>query len=463
MSDIQDITLPFNGWTPRPHQMALWKYLREGGKRAMAVWHRRAGKDEVALHHTAMSMIERPGTYWHCNPEYAQARKSVWDAINPHTGKRRIDEAFPVELRETTREHDMFIRIRGPRGTSTWQCIGSDQYDRTVGSSCAGLVMSELALANPAAWAYFRPMLQENGGWAAFITTPRGKNHAFDMYKHAQATDGWFAETLTARQTGALTEAELDEALKEYRALYGSDYGEAQFKQEYLCDWAASILGSFWGIELATVRSEGRVLPIEPDPTMPVDYAWDLGIGDDTSIWSYQTQRSGQIFILDHYATSGAGLDHFAEHLERIEKERGWRHGTDYVPHDAKIREWGSGRTRVETMQRIGLKPQLVPLATIDDGINAVRRVLPLCVFHPRTEIGGLDALEQYRREWDEEKKAFRATAVHDWTSHPADAFRYLAQGYKLPPRRVVQAPPVEGWVIPPPRELPRGRGGIRL
>jgi hypothetical protein len=459
---ILDIQLPHNGWTPRPHQMALWSYLRNGGKRAVAVWHRRCGKDEVALHHTAMAMQERGGTYWHCNPEYAQARKSIWDAINPHTGRRRIDEAFPVELRENTRDHDMFIRMRIPGGgTSTWQCIGSDQYDRTVGSSCAGLVMSELALSNPAAWAYFRPMLQENGGWACFITTPRGKNHAFDMFNHAQRTDGWFAELLTAKQTGALTDDELNEALEEYKSLYGADYGTAQYRQEYLCDWAASIIGSFWGAELAAVRSEGRMLAIEPDLSRPIDYAWDLGIGDDTAIWTFQAQPSGQLYILDHYATSGAGLDHFAEHIEKLERERGWTHGTDFVPHDAKIREWGSGRTRVETMQRIGLKPYLVPLAAIDDGINAVRRVLPLCVFHPRTERGGFDALEQYRREWDEEKRAFRAAAVHDWTSHPADAFRYLAMGYKAAPRRVVHAPEVKGWTIPPPSE-PR-RGGIRL
>jgi hypothetical protein len=136
-------------------------------------------------------------------------------------------------------------------------------------------------------------------------------------------------------------------------------------------------------------------------------------------------------------------------------------HGNDHVPHDAKIKEWGSGRTRVETMAGLGLKPILVPLATIEDGVNAVRRLLPLCVFHPRCEEGGISALEQYRREWDDEKKAFRASAVHDWTSHPADAFRYLAMSYRPSPRLVAPAPKLEGWRIPPPQE-PR-RGGIVL
>jgi hypothetical protein len=134
----------------------------------------------------------------------------------------------------------------------------------------------------------------------------------------------------------------------------------------------------------------------------------------------------------------------------------------DYVPHDAKVKEWGSGRTRVETMAAIGLKPMLVPLASLDDGINAVRRVLPLCVFHPRCEDGGVSALEQYRREWDDDKKAFRASAVHDWTSHPADSFRYLSMAYKPAPLRLVKPAPQRGWVIPPPPDFNQ-RKGIRL
>jgi hypothetical protein len=193
-------------------------------------------------------------------------------------------------------------------------------------------------------------------------------------------------------------------------------------------------------------------------PGVPVHRAWDLGVTDDTSIWWFQSVGS-QLFILDHYATSGVGLDHYRETIDQRAKTYGWRDGDDYVPHDAKIKEWGSGRTRVETMQTLGLNPVLVPMATLEDGRNAVRRTLPLCVFHPRCEHGGLDALEQYRREWDDEKKAFRATAVHDWTSHPSDAFRYLSLSWRRAPLRTVHVPsPLPtGWIIPPPRETPRG------
>ena len=176
--------LPHNGWRPRPHQRRLWRHLREdAGKRAIAIWHRRAGKDEVCLHSTAVAALTRAGNYWHCLPEYLQGRKAIWTAINPHTGRRRIDEAFPPVLRSSTNDNEMFIRfVNG----STWQVVGSDRYDATVGASVAGVVYSEWALANPSAWGYHRPMLEENNGWAVFISTPRGRNHCKDMFEHAR-------------------------------------------------------------------------------------------------------------------------------------------------------------------------------------------------------------------------------------------------------------------------------------
>lgn len=444
------ILLPHNGWLPRGHQMALWDYLQNGGKRAMAVWHRRAGKDEICLHHASCAAFKRTGNYWHCLPEFLQGRKAIWTAINAHTGKRRIDEAFPPSMRESTNDNEMFIRfING----STWQIIGSDRYDATVGAGVAGITYSEWALANPSAWAYHRPMLEENDGWAAFITTPRGRNHAKALFDHAQKTPIWFSELLTALDTHALTQERLDEALAEYQALYGEDVGTAQFRQEYLCDWNAAILGAFYAFEMARVRNEGRILDIAALPGVPVHRSWDLGMTDDTSIWFFQVVGA-QLFILDHHATSGIGLEAWRDDIASRYRERGWKHGNDYVPHDAKVKEMGTGRTRVETMISLGLKPILVPNASIEDGRNAVRRTLPLCVFHPRCETGGIDALEQYRREWDDEKKAFRANAVHDWTSHPSDSFRYLALSWRPQAPRVPVEPKFSsGWVIPPPRE----------
>ena len=359
----------------------------------------------------------------------------------------------------------MFIRFKNG---STWQVIGSDRYDATVGAGVAGVVYSEWALANPSAWGYHRPMVEENNGWAAFITTPRGHNHAKAMFDHAMQSDAWFCERLTVDDAGAFTEAQKAEALKEYCALYGEDVGRAQYEQEYMTSWNAAILGAFYALEMARVRAENRIdANLEVPVGIPVHRAWDLGVGDDTSIWWFASVGS-QIYLLDHYASSGVGVEHYAEAIERRKHQYGWRDGDDYVPHDARVKEWGSGRTRVETMQHLGLRPLLVPHASIDDGINAVRRTLPLCVFHSRTEQTGIAALEQYRREWDDEKKAFRANAVHNWTSHVADSFRYLSLAWRpsalIKPRDHTPrygTPLFDPIVIPFPDERPRR--GIRL
>jgi hypothetical protein len=182
-------------------------------------------------------------------------------------------------------------------------------------------------------------------------------------------------------------------------------------------------------------------------------------VRNDTSIWWFCIVGT-QVWVLDHYAASGVGVEHYRDEIEKRAQEYGWIHGIDYVPHDAKVKEWGSSRTRVETMQYLGLHPQLAPFLSVQDGIQAARLTLSVCVFHPRCESGIL-ALEQYRREWDDDKKVFRASALHDWTSNPADAFRYLSVSWRPLPPRVVKQPTLDGWRIPPPPE--EQRWGMRL
>lgn len=342
----------------------------------------------------------------------------------------------------------MFIRFKNG---STWQVIGSDRYNSLVGAGVAGVTFSEWALCNPSSWGFIRPMVEENNGWATFITTPRGRNHAKSLYDLAasdmRAGGRWFAELSSITDTGALNQTQLNESLKEYIALYGEDLGRAQFEQEYLCSFNAAILGAFYAREMAAVRAEGRIVEVEPLEGRPVHRAWDIGVRDDTSIWWFQVV-GGQVFILDCYTASGAGVDHFAEVIAKRRDEHGWIDGIDFVPHDAKVREWGApgARSRVETMRSLGLSPELCPDQAKMDGIQAARTTLARCVFHPRCEDVGISALEQYRREWDDDKKTFRPTEVHDWTSHLADAFRYLAVSWRGAPavseRKVPVQPP---------------------
>lgn len=410
--------------------------------RAIEIAHRRWGKDETVLGAANERMHKRVGTYWHCLPEYGQARKAIWAAVNANTGRKRIDEAFPPETRKKTLNDEMFIELNNG---STWQLIGSDRYDATVGAGPVFIAYSEYALGNPSAWAYHRPMLEENGGGAAFITTPRGKNHAhatYQRYKRMMAENPrYFAEISSIHDTGALSPAQLEESLNEYVDLYGEDLGRAQFEQEYECSFNAAILGAFYAREMAAVRKEGRVKAFEPWPGIPVHRAWDIGVKDDTSIWWFQVVN-GALLIIDCYSASGAGVEHYAE----VVHGKDYGDGIDFVPHDAKVKEWGSGRTRIEAMQACGLKPKLVTLAGKLDGINAARLTLKRCIFHERCENLGISALEQYRREWDDEKKAFKANEVHDWTSHLADAFRYLSLAWREAPTREEPKPPVFEW-----------------
>jgi hypothetical protein len=408
--------------------------------RLIAIWHRRAGKDDVLMDAIRNLALKDPGTYWHCFPEQKQARKAIWNGVNGNTGKRRIFEAFPEPIIKRMQDDDMFIELNNG---ATFQLIGSDRYDSTVGSGPKGIGYSEWALSNPAAWAYHQPMIRETKGFAAFITTPRGRNHAKTMYDNATGPN-WWRETLTIRDTGALTDADIEEARSEYVGLYGLDMGQMLFDQEYMCDFNAAILGAFYAREMTAVRNEGRIDATLEAISAPVHRAWDIGVRDDTSIWWFQVV-GGQVYVLDSYSANGVGVDHYAEVIDQRAAENGWQHGTDFVPHDAKVKEWGTGRTRIETMLALGLKPEVVPQAGLLDSINATRRTIPRCVFHSRCETG-IGALEQYRREWDDEKKVFKPTPLHDWSSHYADAFRYMALAWRTIRPVIDNKPVIQGW-----------------
>ena len=421
-----------NGWTPRWYQRPLWDYLEKGGRRAIGVWHRRAGKDDVLLHRTAVAAFERPATYWTALPEYAQARKALWAAVNPHTGKRRIDEAFPGELRETTNEQEMFIRFKNG---STWQLIGSDRYNSLVGAGVAGVTFSEFALANPSAWGYIRPMLEENNGWSAFITTPRGRNHAYAMLKMAEADPKWFAEVLSIHDTKALTQEQLVEGLAEYQALFGADMGRAQFEQEYLCSFDAAIMGAYWGLEVAQAEREGRVGVVPVDYDHPVHTAWDLGKAVNNPIWCFQV-IGGRLKIVDFYRPESDDLDDWIAWLDG----KGY-HGDDYVPDDVMDFIWGAKHTRWDTLKAKKRKPKLVKRIAVADGIHAGREAIKVADFDAERCELGIEGLKNYRREWDDDLKTFRENPVKDWAEHIGSSWRYLGLAWRDQIKRAPPAP----------------------
>lgn len=421
-----ELTLPWH-WDCRPYQDKLWGYLWEGGTRAVAVWHRRSGKDSLALNWAAVASQRRIASYWHMLPEASQARKAIWTAVNPHTGARLIDQAFPVALRATTRDQDMFIRFKSG---STWQVVGSDNFDSLVGSPPAGVVFSEYALADPRAWAILRPILKENGGWAIFISTPRGRNHLANIRDLAERESGWFGETLTAHDTGVFTAAELEQERREYIAELGEQDGQAMFDQEYLCSFEAAIVGAYYGKQMVDAEQAGHITSVPWEAGQEVLTWWDLGIDDSTAIWFVQ-QSGRDVRIIDYYESSGVGLEHYAKILRErpyVYAERG-----HYLPHDVEVADLSTGKTRFAFLAGLGIRGTVVPKRDVEDGINAARKLLPRCWFDKEKCARGIEAMRQYRRDWSEELRAFRQKPRHDWASHAADAFRYGAVSLKDP------------------------------
>jgi phage terminase large subunit len=416
---LPTIELP-NNWRPRAYQKPLWNYLENGGRRAVAVCHRRWGKDDLALHWTAVSAHIKVGTYWHMLPEYAQARKAIWDAVNPHTGKRRIDEAFPPEVRENINEQGMFIRFKNG---STWQVVGSDNYNSLVGAPPVGLVFSEWALADPAAWAYLRPILLENGGWALFIYTSRGKNHGHKTWLLSQSEPGWFGIRQNALETGVFSRDQLESELREYISDYGDEDGEALFQQEYNCSFDVAVIGAYYGRLIAQLDQQKRLTSVPYDPELPVVTGWDLGIDDATAIWFAQVARR-EIRIIDYAEYRGRSLTDIARDV----LAKPYVYSDHYLPHDVDTREMTTAKTRKETLEALNLKPiRAGSRLPVQDGINAVRNMLARCVFDERKCEKGLNALREYRVEYDAKNKTPKKTPLHNWASHPADAFRELA------------------------------------
>lgn len=432
------ITLP-NNWAPREYQKPLWRYLSRGGKRAVAKWHRRAGKDEVFLHHTACAAHERVGNYWYLLPEYAQARKSMWDSVNPKTGRRRIDEAFPKEIRRRYSEQEMMI---GFHNGSTFQLVGSDNYNSLVGSPPVGLVFSEYALSNPAAWAYLMPILEENGGWAGFNGTPRGKNHYYNLCRTAAKTPGWFFQDLTASETGVFTDEQLEAILKQLQDIHGDSFGKALYDQEYFGSFEAAIPGAVWADCLDKAQLSGRIRSVPFDPAVEVHTAWDLGRTDATAIWFYQHVGT-EIHVIGYHESSLKDIPYYADFLKAWAKERGAKYGTHWLPHDARARTLAAGGKSIQQQMMDHKVGRIAIAKRLDhvEGIQAARATFPFCWFDDEACADGLEVLRSYHYEWDEERRIFSNMPAHDWASHGASAFRTLSLSWKRPKEGAVSAP----------------------
>ena len=432
---MSEIILPYK-YNPRAYQMALWDYMEgdQEAKRAVCVWHRRTGKDVSAINLVACKSQERVGLYWHLLPTYKQGRAIVWNGAT-REGRPFLDH-FPKDIVDGKNSTEMRITFKNG---SQYQVVGTDDTNSLVGTNPIGCVFSEYSLHDPGAWDLIRPILLENGGWALFIYTARGRNHGYTLLEMAKKNKKWFSQVLVAGNNGTKREDGTpvfsDAMIQEER---DTGMPEEMIQQEYFCSFDAPFVGSYYGTQMLAAEKQGRILEDIPyDPKLPIQTWWDLGMDDSTTI--IFTQRYGmELRVIDYYENSGEGLQHYAKVLSG--QVAGTEHMSDYyygshiAPHDIEVRELGTGKSRRETAKSLGIKFTVGKQHEVSDGIETVRSLLPTCYFSAKRTMRLIECLRQYRKVWDENNKVFKNNPLHDWTSHGADAFRIGAMGLKNRP-----------------------------
>ena len=411
------VTLPyvprgaFKAFHKRPHR---WACL---------VAHRRAGKTVAAINDivraAALCKSAMP-LFGYVAPYRSQAKAVVWDYL----------KRYAEPLIKVSNESELQIELHNG---SRIKLFGADNADAMRGLGFDGLYLDEYGDFKPSIWGnILRPALSDKQGWCVFGGTPKGKNQFWQIYQTAsKSPDEWFLLRLPASTSGLLPESEL--------AAARAQLSEDQYLQEMECSFEAAILGAFYGTEMREATEQGRVTKVEYDSSIPVHSAWDLGFRDDTAVWWYQVIR-GELHILEYYGVSGANISDLAA----VIKSKPYKYGKHYLPHDARAKTLAAaGKSVIEQLaEYLGINNMaIVPDLGVQDGIQAVRQVLPRCWFDAVKCEDGIEALRQYQREYDEDKKAFRDRPRHDWCSHPADAFRMLAVAWRLEP--TVKAPNV--------------------
>ena len=417
---MSDIILP-NEWEARHYQKKLFEYMFANSmedRRAVEVWHRRAGKDSTSLNFEAMASQHRVGTIWHMLPTLNQGRKVIWDGIDKY-GRRMIDQAFPKEMRASTNNSEMQIKFKNG---SMWQVVGSDNYDSLVGTNPIGVVFSEWSVADPRAWDFIRPILAENGGWAIFIYTPRGKNHGHSMHEMARDNPKWFYSLLTVEDTLDETGNPIisQETIQDER---DAGMSEQMIQQEFYCSFDTGLVGAYYTDILNKAEKEKRIGDFPWMEDREVLTIWDLGMRDDNSIGFYQYDDNGYIRMIDHLSGSGRSM---AEWI-KICRDLPYVYYSHTGPHDLKNREYTSGYTREEVAASLGFRFDYAPKVSMTDGINAVRQIFGKLRINKPNCSSYLDSMYNYRREYDEKNQVFKERPLHDWSSHDADMTRYFA------------------------------------
>lgn len=404
------------GYEPRPHQAYLHKHMRRFN---VLVIHRRFGKTVLCLNEIVDRGLQNPlhrPQYAYIAPTYGQAKKVAWEELKKFTRMLPGVQYHETELKCTIKRPAMGDEV-------VIYLMGAENYDAIRGMYLDGVVLDESADINPEIWGkVIRPLLQDRKGWAIFVGTPKGQNHFYEWYQRSLELGeegNWFGCLMKASETGVFTPEELEE-LKQ-------DMSESEYEQEFECSFAAALTGAYYGKELEKLEHQKKLMTVPYDPALPVYTGWDLGLSDTTTIWFVQQHRF-ETRVIDYIENSGAGLDWYVKEINA----KGYNIKEHFLPHDVRVRELTSGKSRLEALRQMGLKNvRVVAKLPVADGINAVRMLLPKCVFDREKCKRGIDALKNYERKWDSKNKIYQQTPNHNWASHGADGFRTLAVGLR--------------------------------
>jgi len=404
-------------YKPRPLQREVGRLVR-AHRFGVLVCHRRFGKTVLGVNmnqQTATMCEKQRPRCAYIGPTYRQGKSTAWDYMQFY--------ARPIDGTEFNQSE---LRVDYLNGGQS-RIFGADNPDNLRGIYLDRAVLDEYGLHPAKTFTeVIGPTLIDRGGSALFLGTPNGKNQFYEIAQHAKAEEAkgnpdWFFREYKASQTGLLDAG--------YLASAKSIMTDDEYAQEFECSFEASVKGAIYGKELEAARTTGRVGVVPYDPILPVDTDWDLGVGDATAIWFSQSTRSGEVRLIDFYEASGEGLPHYRQMLEA----KRYAYGVHWAPHDIQVKEFASGRSRLETARSLGIVFHVCPNVPIEDGIHSARMLMPRCYFDAVKCQAGLEALQYYRRDYNQRLNEFKATPVHDWASHAADAFRYLAVRHKTP------------------------------
>jgi phage terminase large subunit len=353
--------------------------------------------------------LRRPCVVYYLFPTYAQAKKVIWDSLT-NSGVRVLD-FIPKEVVESMNSQEMKIRFKNG---SLLQLCGSDNYDSLMGTNPSLCVFSEYALQDPRAYQYIRPILTANDGIALFISTPRGKNHLWELYQIALQSPDWFCYKLTVEDTNHIPLYEIEKEKAD--GIMSDDL----IQQEYYTSFDMGVEGSYYSKYLDRMRVKGQIGQVPWESGFKVHTAWDLGVRDSTTILFFQVIGQS-VRIVDSYENSKVGLEHY----KKVMDQKPYVYGKHIAPHDIKVQEFGSGLTRIEKARQLGINFTVAPDLSIEDGIEATRSALSK-IWIDESNKQFLKALENYRQEYDIKRKVYKNHPLHDWSSHWSDALRYL-------------------------------------